>query len=254
VLGSGSRGNAIAFTAESSTIVVDAGFGLQALKRRASRGCVDLSRLLGVIVTHEHGDHACGAGRLAAAAHCPLYASRGTIQGLTEVRGVPFRPIAHLETFSVGPFEITACATVHDAAEPLALAIAGPDGEKVAVAYDLGRSTSVLRYLLRSADCLIVESNHDEGMLGQSPYPPSVRRRIGGPEGHLSNRAAAELLVEVCHPDLATIVLAHVSEVCNRRDLADEAARTALAVRRFDGDLLVAEQDEVLEPFEVLRA
>jgi phosphoribosyl 1,2-cyclic phosphodiesterase len=159
--------------------------------------------------------------------------------------------VAHLQTFTIGPFELTACQTVHDAAEPLMLGIVGPQGEKVAAAYDLGRPTNVLKYLLRSADCLIVESNHDEAMLQSGPYPRSVRYRIGGPAGHLSNRDASQLLVEAWHPSLGTIVLAHISESCNRKSLAEECATAVLRQRGYAGQLFVAEQDRALAPIEV---
>ncbi|MBI4502959.1 MAG: MBL fold metallo-hydrolase [Gemmatimonadetes bacterium] len=254
VLGSGSRGNAIAFSAAGTTILVDAGFPLRTLKRRAASARLRLSDLAALVVTHEHTDHSLGAARLAKAASCVLLASRGTLASLAEAASLPTRVIAHLETVTIGPFGITACRIAHDAAEPLALAIVGPDGEKAALAYDLGGSSPVLRYLLRSADCLIVESNHDEAMLRAGPYPASVRRRIAGPDGHLSNRAAATLLAEACHPALATIVLAHVSEVCNRKELAEETTRRALVARGFGGKLFVADQDAGLQSFDVARA
>jgi phosphoribosyl 1,2-cyclic phosphodiesterase len=121
----------------------------------------------------------------------------------------------------------------------------------VVLAYDFGRATAALKYLLRTADCLIMESNHDECMLRSSPYPPSVRRRIGGPDGHLSNRAAALLMAEACHSTLETVVLAHISEVCNQKALAEGVAQESLSSRRFQGRLLVAEQDEPLEEIQV---
>ncbi len=83
------------------------------------------------------------------------------------------------------------------------------------VAYDLGRPTSALRYLLRGVHALVLEANHDEVQLRTSDYPPVVQRRIAGSTGHLSNRAAAELLAELHHPGLGAVVLAHLSEHCN---------------------------------------
>ena len=253
VLGSGSRGNAFALSADGHTIVIDAGFSLRTLKRRAARAGVDCAALAGVVLTHEHADHATSGLRLAAAGGCPLYATRGTLRGLPQPDDVPTHTIAHLETVHVGPFEVTACRTMHDAVEPVALAVTGPDGERVVLAYDLGRATSPLKYLLRTADCIVLESNHDERMLEAGPYPPSVQRRIGGPEGHLSNRAAADLLADACHRRLETVVLVHVSELCNRPSLARETAADALDRKRFGGELLVAEQDIPLESFEVGR-
>jgi phosphoribosyl 1,2-cyclic phosphodiesterase len=252
ILGSGSRGNAILLTADGTSVLLDAGFPLRTLKRRAKSVDADLSRLAAVIVTHEHHDHACGAVRVAMAAKCPLYGSRGTLQRIGRMpEGGVRRVMLHLEKFAVGPFEITACRTVHDAVEPVALAVSGPDGERVVLAYDMGRTTPALRRLLRAADCLIVESNHDESMLNAGPYPLSVRRRIAGPEGHLSNRSAAQLLAEACHRNLETVVLAHVSEICNRKSLAQAVSREALARRGYGGRLFIAEQDWPLEGFHV---
>jgi phosphoribosyl 1,2-cyclic phosphodiesterase len=186
---------------------------------------------------------------VARAAGCPLYASAGTLARL-ECRG---RAIGQLETLTVGPFTVSACHTRHDAAEPIALSVSGPDGEKVGVAYDLGEAGVAVRYVLRGAECLIVEANYDDVMLQAGPYPASVRYRIAGPAGHLSNRAAAELLAELWHPALRTVVLAHVSEQCNRPDLARAQVLGTLGPLGFEGDLLVAPQDGALGPIGVMR-
>ncbi|MBI4421676.1 MAG: MBL fold metallo-hydrolase [Gemmatimonadetes bacterium] len=254
VLGSGSRGNAVALLTKDAGILLDAGFPPRTLARRASLVGLDVRRLAGVVLTHEHGDHARGVRRIAVTAACPVYGSPGTLDRLRgRLRGVELVSLPHLASLAIGPFTVTACRVPHDAAEPLALLIAGPEDERVGLAYDFGRSTPVVRYLLRQAQCLILEANHDEGMLGRGPYPAGVRYRIGGPDGHLSNRAAAELLVDLWHPALETVVLAHLSETCNRRELAESVAREALRRVGFQGALLVAEQDCPLEPFEVGR-
>ena len=250
VLGSGSRGNAVAITTDQATILIDAGFSPRAMRRRATAAGVDLSKLVGVILTHEHGDHARGAVALASAAGCELYASGGTLSRL----GCVGRIIGQLETIAIGPFWLSACRTRHDAAEPIALSITGPDGEKLGLAYDLGEAGVAVRYVLRAAECLIVEANYDDLMLQTGPYPPSVRYRIAGPAGHLSNRAAAELLAELWHPGLRTVVLAHVSEQCNRPGMAESHVRGALEPLGFEGELLVAPQDGALGPIAVARA
>lgn len=252
VLGSGSRGNAVIISAARASILIDAGFPFRTLKRRAESMGLDLGSLAGVVLTHEHNDHARGATHVALKADCPLYGSLGTIRALgAGDKRVAIREIGHLESVTVGPFSLAACRVTHDAREPVALGITGPRGERLALAYDLGRATPSVRSLLRSADCLIIESNHDESMLRSSPYPLSVQRRISGPSGHLSNRAAAELLFQSCHAALQTVVLAHISEICNQRALARQASRDALRRRGYRGRLLIAEQDHPLETFEV---
>jgi phosphoribosyl 1,2-cyclic phosphodiesterase len=122
------------------------------------------------------------------------------------------------------------------------------------VAYDLGRPPASLRHLFRHAGCLVVEANHDDALLRAGPYPASVQRRIAGPGGHLSNTAAATLLAALCHPGLRTVVLAHVSDACNRPGLALRAVRRALGASGFRGRVLVALQDRPLLTFAVAPA
>jgi phosphoribosyl 1,2-cyclic phosphodiesterase len=252
ILGSGSRGNAIVVGSGKRTVLIDAGFPFRTLKRRAESAGLDLSTITAVILTHEHNDHACAAMQVAVKAGCPVYASVGTIRGLGPGdKRVEIQEIAHRESVEVGPFTVGACRVSHDARDPMALAVIGPRCERLAIAYDLGRANPLVQALLRSADCVIVESNHDEGMLLSSPYPVSVQRRISGPSGHLSNRAAADLLFRCYHASLQTVVLAHVSEVCNQKTLARQVSREALKRRGYGGRLLVAEQDHPMETFEV---
>lgn len=255
VLGSGSRGNAIAVAARGTAILVDAGFGVRALERRAKAVGLDLGEIAAVVLTHEHGDHARGAAAVARRAACPVWASSGTLRALrARLRGVAGESFPRSGPLRIGPFRVWACRTSHDAAEPVALALEGPAGQRVGVAYDLGRPTPQLRSLLRGATCLLVEANHDDGMLRAGPYPPAVQRRIAGPGGHLSNRAAAELVASVCHAGLRTVVLAHLSGECNRPQLAAAVVRRALRRRRFHGRVVVARQMVPLPPLELTPA
>ena len=162
-----------------------------------------------------------------------------------------YRAIGSQATLELGPFRLAACPTSHDAADPLALAVRTSDGTGLGVAYDLGRPTSAVRYLLRDLTALVLEANYDEVALRMSGYPPVVQRRIAGSGGHLSNRAAADLLTELHHPGLGVVVLAHLSQRCNTAD--DARATVAPALRRvgFGGTLHVAEQDEPLPAIDV---
>ena len=128
------------------------------------------------------------------------------------------------------------------------------DGIKVGVAYDLGRPTAAVRYLLRDLSAIVLEANHDDVLLRTSSYPPVVQRRISGSSGHLSNRAAAALLVEVHHPGLGVVVLAHLSRQCNTADDARATVATALRRAGFGGTLHIADQDEPLGPIPIRRA
>jgi phosphoribosyl 1,2-cyclic phosphodiesterase len=121
----------------------------------------------------------------------------------------------------------------------------------VGVAYDLGRATAATRYLLRNLTALVLEANHDDLLLRTSSYPPVVQQRIAGSAGHLSNRAAAELVAELHHPGLSVVVLAHLSQECNTAADARGAVEPALKRAGFRGTLYVAEQDAPLPAIEL---
>ncbi len=249
-LGSGSRGNCFALECEGAVLLVDAGFSAKEITRRAERAGIDLGGLVGVALTHEHGDHASGALRLAARHGAPLLTSPGTWRRLTAqgTEGASHRAIGSALRVEAGPFTVWGAPIAHDAAEPLAVAVESLDGVKIGVAYDLGRPTAAVRLLLRELTAVILEANHDEVLLRTSGYPPSVQHRIAGSAGHLSNRAAADLLVEALHPGLGTVVLAHLSERCNSEDLARTTVETALRRKGFKGEVYAARQDRPRRP------
>lgn len=248
-LGSGSAGNAFAIATGNEALLVDAGFSAREITRRAMVAGLDLSRLVGIVLTHEHGDHTAGVARLAQTLGIPVLASTGTWDRLrAKMPTVAFVPLAIMGGIRHGSFHVEACPTSHDAAEPVALSIRTATGHRIAIAYDLGRPTTAVRYLLRESHAIVLEANHDDVLLRTSDYPPVVQERIAGSSGHLSNRAAAELLGEVSHPGLAVVVLAHLSARCNTPEEATAAVAPVLALAGNGTQLFVAPQHEALEP------
>ena len=253
MLGSGSRGNATLVASASGSVLVDAGFPAAEIRRRAEAVGLSLQSLRGVVLTHEHGDHASGAFAVARSAGCPVYATGGTLRSLgVAIPGSDARLLDARTPAWVAGLRLEAARTGHDAAEPIALRITdAPSGLRLGIAYDVGRFTPSLRRLLGEVHCLLLEANHDDHLLRTSPYPRPLRQRIAGPAGHLSNGQAREAAVEVCHEELQTVVLTHLSEVCNRPELARETVGAALAAAGFRGEVLVASQDAPLTPVEV---
>lgn len=249
VLGSGSRGNCCAIEAGGAILLVDAGFSAREIERRAAAAGLDLGGAVGIALTHEHGDHAQGATRLARRLGVPLVASPGTLGALGSAGGIPLSGAAPRE---LGPFAVHGAATSHDAAEPLALAVVTEDGTRIGYATDLGRPTTAVRWLFRELSAVVLEANYDEVLLRTSDYPPAVQQRIAGFGGHLSNGDAAELLRELHHPGLSAVVLAHLSQRCNTPDHARERVAAALARVGFEGRLEVAGQDEPLPPLTIV--
>jgi phosphoribosyl 1,2-cyclic phosphodiesterase len=244
ILGSGSKGNALAIVHEGATLLVEAGYSARELERKLERAEIPLSSLVGIAITHEHTDHAIGAIRLACRTRVPILASVGTWRAMA--RGSePCQWVAVSSTSraDVGPFTLDGCPSSHDATEPIALGVRCHDGPALAVATDMGRPTQALRWFLRERHALVIEANHDPVLLRQSGYPVVLQQRIAGTGGHLSNAACAALLAEVMHEGLRTIVLAHLSQKSNTPDTARGTIAPVLAARGFAGDLHVATQD-----------
>lgn len=242
VLGSGSSGNAFAVEHEDRLLLLDAGFSAREMERRLDAAGLAGRRVAGIALTHEHGDHAKGAVRLARRWSAPVLCSTGTWRALGAPEDVVHQRVAYGNPATLEGFVVDGAATAHDAAEPLALCITAPSGTRIGVAYDLGRPTVAVRHLLKLCDAIVLEANHDEYLLRTSDYPPAVRQRISGSGGHLSNRAAAELLCEVCHSGLTLIVLAHLSRRCNAEDTALATVREALGKSGWSGELCAAAQ------------
>lgn len=256
VLGSGSGGNSLLVECANLRLLIDAGFSGRDLERRLASLDIEPSSISALFVTHDHGDHTRGMGIIARRWKLPLYlteptraACAGLLNGSEEVRLYRTDQPLLMGDLCIQPF-----LTVHDAADPVAITITEcASGAKLGIATDLGRPTETVRHALRECDLLVLESNHDEILLRESPYPWSVQARIAGSHGHLSNRAAAELVSELYHPGLCAVILAHLSESSNDPSLAYEVVGRALRRKRFTGDLHLAPQHQPLEPIDVAR-
>lgn len=254
VLGSGSDGNATLVEADGARILVDAGFSGRDIERRLETVAVDPASLNGIIITHDHSDHTRGMGVLARRFGIPLHLTPRTRDACQKL--LSGTEVLHLyssaESFRIGPFEVEPFLTVHDAVDPVAVTLrAAGSNLKLGIATDLGRPTATVRHALAGCDILILEANHDETMLWNSDYPWSVKQRIASSHGHLSNRAAADLVRELFHPGIGTVILAHLSAACNVPDLAAQVVGQALDDLGFGGQLLVARQETPLEPIDV---
>jgi phosphoribosyl 1,2-cyclic phosphodiesterase len=237
-LGSGSTGNATLVEAgdgrTTSRVVIDCGYSLREFETRLARAGLEPAALDAVFVTHEHGDHVGCAVALARRHGIPLWMSRGTWRaiGMPELAG-----LLHFardgETIAIGDLELSPYTVPHDAAEPLQLRCS--DGAAtLGVLTDAGASTPHLLAHLQACDALLLECNHDAGLLAGSTYPATLKARIGGRLGHLSNDTAARILAACMHAGLRHVVAAHLSEQNNRPALARAALGAALGTAGDD--------------------
>ncbi|OQX20071.1 MAG: MBL fold metallo-hydrolase [Desulfobulbaceae bacterium A2] len=243
VLGSGSRGNATLVSAGTTTILIDAGFSAREITRRLAAIGRDPSAIAAILLTHEHRDHVSGAGVLSRALRCPLHGNVATCRAAEHIIGRP-HGIQEFDTgqeFAVGDLQIHPFSISHDCADPVGYVI--EDGTSVfGYLTDTGRLTRLMYHHLRRCQALVLESNHDLGLLRDGPYPPPLQQRVQSSRGHLANGEAAAFLAELAGAALSQVVLAHLSEVNNRPDLALAEARAALADCERAPRLLVAAQ------------
>jgi phosphoribosyl 1,2-cyclic phosphodiesterase len=256
MLGSGSRGNAILVEAGDTRVLVDAGFSGRDLERRLGEAGVDPGSLAALLITHDHSDHTRGMGVVARRWKLPLYLTDATRMACRELLdgSEDVRAYSSTDPVEIGGVRVSPFLTVHDAVDPVAVTLTETaTGEKLGIATDLGRATASVRHALQGCHLLVLESNHDELMLRECGYPWSVKARIGGSHGHLSNRASAELARELFHPELCAVVLAHLSEQANHPALAHAEVGDALERLRYQGTLVVAPQEAPLETIDVTR-
>ncbi len=241
-LGSGSGGNATLVEARGGTsrLLIDCGFSLRELEMRLGRKGLRCDELDAVFITHEHGDHIGCALSLAKRFKLPLWMSRGTWRAI----GQPELPPGLLQfardtqAIAVGDLQLTPYTVAHDAQEPLQLRLS--DGARhLGVLTDVGSITPHLLANLQDCDALLLECNHDRGLLAASSYPASLKARIGGRLGHLANDTAAQILAGCVHDGLKHLVAAHLSD----RNNTPELARAALAQACGGGhdDIIVAD-------------
>jgi phosphoribosyl 1,2-cyclic phosphodiesterase len=232
VLGSGSTGNATLVEGDGTRILVDAGLGPRSLAERLESARVDPTSLAAIFVSHEHGDHARGAAAFSAKWGVRLSGSRGTYAaagfGAEDVAG--YDSLSPGESRQVGALTVTAVAVPHDAASPVAFVVSC-NGHALGHATDLGHIGPALVKAFRRCDAVLVESNYDPGMLRDGDYPWSIKERILGPNGHLSNADVGRYLADGLGETCTTVVLAHISQKNNHPELVRMTAEEALRRR-----------------------
>ena len=250
VLGSGSSGNAVLIQTEQSRILVDAGFAPRVLKQRLAVAGVAPESIEAVVVTHEHTDHMKGVAAAAKKWGWTIVSTAGTRMMCPGWAGLRAILTPRKSSVVIGDFHVETVPVSHDANEPIAVIVTSiAEGSRAGIIYDLGHVTETVSRALDKLDLLVIEANHDEGMLRTGPYPPSLQRRISGAFGHLSNRVAAKTASNSIHSGLNNIVLAHLSEKCNNPRTALGTVGDALRKAGFRGRLTASSQDRVVGPF-----
>ncbi|MEN8178503.1 MAG: MBL fold metallo-hydrolase [Pseudomonadota bacterium] len=239
-LGSGSQGNAHLIETPNVRVLIDCGFPAREIERRLSLLGVEADSLDAILLTHEHTDHIRGLGPVARRYHLPAWMTSGTYSGANSGRLPEVHRIdSHAGEFFIGDLEVLPYPVPHDSREPCQF-IFHCAGQHLGILTDAGHITPHIVENLADCDSLILEFNHDTGMLVSGPYPPSLQRRVGGSQGHLNNQQSVDLLSQLDLSRLQHLVAAHLSEKNNTR----ESVRQTLfqAHHQLEGRLSFADQ------------
>jgi len=230
-LASGSDGNALVAEADGTCLLLDCGLNLRDTERRLARLGLEPSAIRGILVTHEHGDHAGRVFDFAAAHGVTVYLTYGSLVALEAegkvIAGVRLSILTSREPLAIDGVEVRPFTVPHDAREPVQFVLS--DGAaRLGVLTDIGVGTPHVVEMLSGLDALVLECNYDRDMLWNGAYPRWLKERIAGAFGHLDNAESARLLAALDRSRLKHVLAAHLSQQNNRPELARRALAGAL--------------------------
>jgi len=256
VLASGSTGNT-AFLATSKTrILIDAGLSVRELTRRLAEIGEKPEDIDAVLITHEHSDHVAGLSRfirwrVKQAKPVTVFASHLTTPMIDWEEDCPPAGVHRFQAGSgwmIGNIAVQSFTIPHDAVDPVGFCFHA-EGVKIGIATDLGYVPDSIKVHLRRVQILLMESNHDLDMLKVGPYPWSVKQRVMGRNGHLSNAVTCDFVENDLDRGVQTLILGHLSEHNNHPEIVRMGAEQSLLRCGLEPRLVIAEQKKSTEVF-----
>ena len=216
-------GNCLYVESDNTKLLIDAGVSLKKIEKGLDTINVSPSSLDGILVTHEHSDHIQSLGNLSKKFNLPVFANSETFDAMPKqtdkISTGNINKFKIKQKFSINDIEITPFAIPHDAANPCGFNISCND-DKISIATDIGHMTNEILKQLEGSKFVLLESNYDTEVLKLSKYPFSLKQRIAGPNGHLSNEIASKVINYLLHDNLKTAMLGHLSKESNFPELA----------------------------------
>ncbi len=257
ILGSGSAGNCALVETPKTRLLIDAGLSAMQMRLRLAQCGVNPLEIDGILLTHEHGDHAGGLDVWCKQFHTPVYANALTAEALrrqSPTLAKDWRVFVTGSDFQIKDLDVQTFSVPHDAMDP-ANFVLHHGREALGFLTDLGFATKLACERVKQAQTLVIEANHDEKLLqADTKRPWSTKQRIMSRHGHLSNDAAGGVLAGMLDGNLRRAVLGHLSRDCNSPEIASGTVRKHFTERGGDAmsvDVFVAGQREISPRFSV---
>ncbi|MDU7337230.1 MAG: MBL fold metallo-hydrolase [Clostridium sp.] len=247
---SGSSGNSFYVGSRDAGVLIDIGRSARQITKMLESCEIPTSAIKGIFVTHEHTDHVKGLRVFTEKNQIPVYASAGTLQALEDSGEITAKMSCcvveekgiECAEMLIRPFPIS-----HDCAEGTGYRVQTADDRMFTLATDLGYISDEVCRELETSNLVVLESNHDVGMLQNGPYPYYLKRRILSDVGHLSNEVCSQILPHLAGMGTTRFVLAHLSAENNTPDIAYQSALCALKMagleEQVDFELMVASRE-----------
>ena len=220
---SGSTGNCLFVKSNNSKILIDAGVSTKKILEALESIDVNINSIDAILVTHEHVDHTKSISSLSSKYNIPVYANLETwnsMQKHQEKISIENQKIFNVsEKFRIKDIDILPFSIPHDAANPCGFNLFN-DSTKISIATDIGHIDNNILNNLKNSSFIMLESNYDPEVLKMSSYPYSLKQRISGPNGHLSNNTAAKTVLHLLNSGLKEVMLGHLSKENNFPELA----------------------------------
>ena len=249
VIASGSKGNCTLIICGSTKILIDIGISLPQLKESLKNIEIDIDDLDGILISHIHSDHVKGLTQLVKRHNIKVFSSPELLYDLIKI--IPVDTIVVVDNkFTINDVNISLIETSHDVIS-YGFIIEYKNKEAVYIT-DTGYINKKYYNITNNKDVYVIESNHDEELLMNGPYPYHLKQRVIGDKGHLSNRYTGKYLTKVVGNNTKYILLAHISENNNTYDLALEQVKQEMIKTEFNLDnIIVTHQNEETDIVEV---
>lgn len=239
-LNSGSNGNCYYVGNENEAVLIDAGISCREIEKRMRRLDLPIERIKAVFISHEHSDHIKGITVFSKKYQIPVFITAPTLRyGRLFIEEELLNHFSSNEAIQIGGLIIIPFSKNHDASDPYSFSVCC-NGLRVGIFTDIGRTCENLISHFNQCQAAFLESNYDEEMLENGPYPIHLKNRIRGGLGHLSNRQALHLFHTHRSQSMTHLILTHLSKNNNHPELV------AQLFEKYKGNVsvTVASRDE----------